>query len=589
MKYSTLILFLLILFFSCKKSNNNHTTYDYSPEVKADIMGQIINEDGEPIIGAVVKFNNLTFITDSIGSFQFFDVYTSKNNTFIQVTKPNYFNGNRVLQIIPNEDNFTRIMLIEKKNPSTFNANSGGVVQLTGGVKITFEQNSIINKNTGQPYNGQVNVFMTWIDPTQLNFNEKLPGALRGYDSSNQERVLESYGMIGAELYDDNNQPLQIANGKTAELSFPIAPSLQSNAPSSIPLWYLDESNGMWIEQGEAHMQGSTYVGKVSHFSFWNADIPNNFVIFETTIVNTNGKTLADMYVKITNISNGTFRVGITNVNGKVLGYIPKNENLLLEVIGCNILLKSQNIIASNTDINLGNTIVSIPSSNLVAISGTVFNCFNEPASKAYAKIIKGNTVQFLKASNNGNFVANYISCDFPISADIMPIDNTDMQSGTVKHVELYQGLNQVGNLVACGTSYSQYIKWEFLQNGVKKTYVINDLIGTLSGGLSTNNEFQKFNFISAGDSINYTGISIAFDGPQSIHGSHQLIRYADFLDSNIITEVTNSYMPNIIPIKITKYEQIGGYIEGSFEGLIKGKNIPNRVVKCKFRVLRYQ
>lgn len=588
MKYSTLILFLFIFSFSCKKSNNHHTTNEYSVEVRADIVGQIIDENGEPIIGALVKLNNSTFISDSIGSFQFFDVITSKNNTFIHVTKPNYFNGNRVLQIIPNEDNFTRIMLIKKKNPSTFNANSGGVVQLTGGVKITFEQNSIINKNTGQPYNGQVNVLTTWIDPTQSNFNEILPGALRGYNSSNQERLLESYGMIGAELYDDNNQPLQIANGKTAELTFPIAPSLQSNAPNTIPLWYLDESNGMWIEQGEAQLQGSTYVGKVTHFSFWNADIPTNFVMFETVIVSTNGKPLADVNVKITNISNGTYRVGVTNGNGKVSGYIPKNQNLLMEVIGqCNVLLKSQNITASNSDINIGNTIVSIPASNLVAISGTVFNCFNEPASNAYVKIKTGNTVQFLKVSNNGNFVANYIACDFPIVTDIMSIDNTDMQSGTPKHVELYQGINQVGNLIACGNSYTQYVKWEFLQSGVKKTFVIYDLIGILGGGLSTIDDFPNYNGIYAGDSINNTAISFAFNGPQSIQGSHQLTHYADFLDYKIGTDETNSSIPYIIPVIITKYEQIGGYIEGSFEGLIKGKNIPTRVVKCKFRVQR--
>jgi hypothetical protein len=60
--------------------------------------------------------------------------------------------------------------------------------------------------------------------------------------------------------------------GKTAKLRFTIPSSLRSTAPATIPLWSVDETTGLWKQEGSATKGTDYYEGDVSHFSFWNCD-----------------------------------------------------------------------------------------------------------------------------------------------------------------------------------------------------------------------------------------------------------------------------------------------------------------------------
>lgn len=77
-----------------------------------------------------------------------------------------------------------------------------------------------------------------------------MPGSLRGTRTDSPEVVLQSFGMVAVEITGANGEALQLANGKTASISFSIAPSLLSFAPARIPLWYFDENTGLWKEEG---------------------------------------------------------------------------------------------------------------------------------------------------------------------------------------------------------------------------------------------------------------------------------------------------------------------------------------------------
>jgi len=82
---------------------------------------------------------------------------------------------------------------------------------------------------------------------------------------------------------------LQLATGKNATVTFPIATATQSTAPATIPLWFFDETKGMWIEQGSATKTGNTYVGTVSHFTWWNCDWGGGPLTYTATFVDQNG------------------------------------------------------------------------------------------------------------------------------------------------------------------------------------------------------------------------------------------------------------------------------------------------------------
>jgi hypothetical protein len=71
---------------------------------------------------------------------------------------------------------------------------------------------------------------------------ETVPGSFQAVDANNFRVLLKSYGMMAVQLEGQSGELLQIATGKTARLRFTIPNSLSGAAPSTIPLWSLDET-----------------------------------------------------------------------------------------------------------------------------------------------------------------------------------------------------------------------------------------------------------------------------------------------------------------------------------------------------------
>ncbi|MBK9482464.1 MAG: carboxypeptidase regulatory-like domain-containing protein [Bacteroidetes bacterium] len=146
LKMICLVLSAIILFNSCNK--HNITPPLNNTDNSATIFGQIVKEDGTPLQGANVHVGVHSFITNTNGIFYFSDINTPLNATLIEVNKDNYFNGYRTLLITPNQDHYTRIMLMEKNSPQSLNAEAGGSIPVTGGGSIVFPSHALVYKST---------------------------------------------------------------------------------------------------------------------------------------------------------------------------------------------------------------------------------------------------------------------------------------------------------------------------------------------------------------------------------------------------------------------------------------------------------
>lgn len=348
-------LFAAVAIVSCKRDDdfvvgtNDHPS---SPEVlgqsrTVDVAGQVVDESGHPISGAIVTagYGNQSTTTDDRGFFMLKGIAGFENLALVKVQKEGYFNGSR--SFIPTAKvNRVRIAMLRKNDAGAFLSTSGGTLGLEN-LSITFLPNSVgLN---GAPYDGMVHVSINYIDPSQLNaMFEQMPGNMYGLHN-NELNVLKSYGMAGVELRDANGNELQLLPGTSATVRFTVPSDLVSTAPGTIPLWHYSEEQGYWIEEGAASLEGNTYVGQVAHFSFWNCDDFDGAVEFTCHVFDNMhpgpGTPLSGVTVELISAQYGSTN-GITDNDGTVSGLVPQGEEMVMNIYmscgGNDMLMYSQ-------------------------------------------------------------------------------------------------------------------------------------------------------------------------------------------------------------------------------------------------------
>jgi uncharacterized protein (TIGR02145 family) len=286
----------------------------------------------------------------------------------------------------------------------TIQAASGGTVQAEG-VNITFPANGFV-KN-GAAYNGNVQVSVNYIDPESSRFDSEMPGNLLGMIGG-MSRGLISYGMVAVELSDSNGDKVELASGKTAEIRFPLSDSLQSDAPDEIDLWYFGEESGLWQQEGTATRQGNEYLAHVSHFSFWNCDIPFPYTELKGTITDTEGNAVSGAKVTLFSPSRGS-ATDYTSSSGGFGGFVPSGEILTMKVsISCGNAGLYQEIYTQQVGpFSQKTTLTPLATSSpdISLISGTIKGCQNSSVNSGY--IVASGNVFF--ADSSGGF--SFLSC----------------------------------------------------------------------------------------------------------------------------------------------------------------------------------
>lgn len=234
------------------------------PDANVTIQGQRIKSDQnghasfnlvlpQNTLKVVAKFEKEGFITQSI-------VYEVKDLKAISA------NLLAIKQVVPVSD-ITMSQVIHSQDL---------------GATITIPANAFV-KNNGELATGAVNVEFTPWDITNADLNA-MPANGVAKDAQANIVDLISVGMITATFKDANGQELQLANGKTADIQMNLPVKSLNNqemkAGTEIPMWYFDESSGLWIEEGKGQVitsnqstTGLAVHATVRHFSTWNWDL----------------------------------------------------------------------------------------------------------------------------------------------------------------------------------------------------------------------------------------------------------------------------------------------------------------------------
>lgn len=584
----SLTVFAVLIFFGCQKTPGTPDTPKTDPLkelVTASLQGRVIDENGKPVSNALVKTGSEGTNTDINGEFRFNNIQLRKNAGFVLVEKSGYLHGSRTIFTNAGVVNNIEIQLIPRTIRGSFTASGGGNIIVQNGSSINFPANGIIDFVTNTAYTGTVKVVGAYLDPTDPKLSSIMPGNLTGMTKENEQKQLQTFGMIGIELEGSAGEKLNIASGKTATLIMPIPASMQAAAPATIPLWYFDESKGIWIEEGSATKQGTNYVGTVSHFSFWNCDVPNNFVNLKMTVKTQDGKPAAGYKVSLRNTQTNSSATGITDSTGLVTGAVPPNVSIEMKVLtACNETLLTQTVGPFAAASDLGIVTIPLTAPANVTISGSVVNCAAAPVTNGYVDFfIDG---RYMRAPiNNGNFSITFAKCSNSVSS--VNISATDVQAGQTQSDTLILAVNSgnysTGIIAACGTSTNQFINFTIGGKNFNLSFPVDSLTGIRNGSatnISGNTRLQ-----GQADTA-YQFHSFRFFG-SAAPGTYSL-------DTNLIVHkgigFTNEYgLKSAASVVITEYGNQGQFIAGSFSATFNYLLTNTPVAgTCNFRVRRF-
>jgi hypothetical protein len=314
----------------------------------------------------------------------------------------------------------------------------------------------------------------------------------------------------------------------------------------------------------------------VSHFSYWNCDVPYPLATVKATFKDQSNNPLANQSVYIVVEEYPTFNVGgITDENGVIQGVVPANSNLSMQVYNlCGTKIYSQQLGLLTSDKDLG--VISIAGSSSktsLTISGTATTCYGDPLINGVVNFrIDG--FNYRSDITNGNYSITVYRCEnIPTTLQIAAIDFTKSEQGE-KSISVTDGTVNAGQIVACGTSIVEFASYTL--NGVR--YSMEKPEDSIIISYTQGTNITIYAIPKTGNNYLALNFNATDKGSMPLNWAY-------------IGHNNSTYLP-VSPLNVTITEMGGlgtGYIAGYFSGKFKDSlsTITPFPVTCQFKIFR--
>ena len=544
---------LLLCIASCKKDVDIFNPNPLPPPAvmfDASAFVEVVDDAGRPVENALVVLGSKNAMTDELGVVHLEDVPMS-SSTYLTVDKDGYFHGSRRFNPSADKTHFIRVRLLQDAIVAQVDAQSGGSADLDGGVRMTFPANAVSESN-GAAYTGMIHIAAQPITADDPNLSDKMPGDLVGRMDDGSINALASMGMMAVELRGDAGQELQVREGSAVTMRMDIPSEMLGNAPASIPMWYFDEEQGLWIEDGNAALNGNAYEGNVTHFTYWNYDAWFPIVKWGATFLYENGDTASGVSVCVTILSLETTKCALTNEDGVACGMVAANELLLIEVKDpCgNVVFSEQVGPFSDTTIT-GPYTIPAATSNTIEIEGSAVNCDGDPVTNGFARIQVGERNYYVELDSFGNFSTSVLNCnDGDVTAIVI---DQDALKQSLPQTYPSAPVITIGTIIACET-LTELVDLEVV--GVMDNYLFffpdAHVEGSSTAIVASDSSNALYQFFYISFAATGTGIYPA--------------------ESEIVLEIPGGGFGygTDIEVTVTYFGDVGDFIQGSLTGTIE-------------------
>lgn len=213
---------------------------------------------------------------------------------------------------------------------ANINNPTGGDVIVDGDTLVSLPAASSVDA-TGTQIAGDLIVEVTKIDTGQSN--ELVPGDFLAQDPATGDiSQLESFGAISVTVTDTTGNTVQLAADKTMTIRIPLAERAGTDLPPSLPLYYMDEDTGYWVEDGTADLATlpsgeQVYEATVNQIDSWMVARPLQTVEATGCAVDTDGLPIEDVRIQAVGADYIGLSRSTTNDRGVYTLSVPPNSS----------------------------------------------------------------------------------------------------------------------------------------------------------------------------------------------------------------------------------------------------------------------
>ena len=336
-----------------------------APASTGEITGQVLNgANGQAVAAASVSAGGQTTTTAADGSYTLQNV-TVGDRVVVSVSGAGFADQSKIVRLSSQDPNASLpVSMLPIGLTQTFNPDAPQTLTVTGSpASVELAASSLVQGDGSAP-SGNVTVNLTVIDPT-VDI-ELMPGDMLT-DAGGVLSPIESFGAIIVTFADDSGNDLNLAQGSTANIRIPLADKTGA-PPATIPLYFYDETSGVWVEEGTATLvvdaAGSYYEGTVSHFTTWNADFLYDQVLVNGCIEDSAGVRVAGAGVVSVGDDYAGTSSAITDASGNFSIIVKPNASVLVFGLQAGVKTNTERLTTTTSEQTMGSCLVFSTGSN---------------------------------------------------------------------------------------------------------------------------------------------------------------------------------------------------------------------------------
>jgi len=423
--------------------------------VNATFNGFITDTNGEPVTGARVEIGNTQQLTDERGYFKINDLVKG-SGAIVKVNANGYLQS--VATVLPSTTGLghIRMNLSTASYQNIISPATDENISVNDEIALQIEPNSF-NLNGGASYGDQILSHLEYFNVSEPSFHRLTHGDMLGVTLLNESVLIEPFTMMSFEAEGSAGEALELNSVVKASARVPDAKL--DFAPSEIPVWYLFEPGGIWLQKGIAVLVDDHYQFDIDGLGRWSCGEFNDFV--ELSGQANEGEGITNVNIRITNQNQiSDSKIIVSDDTGFYRAKVPTGTPLIIEVLDeCNNVSGITEVGSLDAD-EIANISLHQTSVETLVLNGNLI-CDEDIVTTGYAMIRSSlGEIYAAEANSEGEFEIEILNCG-ATTYDVTGVNVGMNAIGTTLSYPTAD-LIQVKNLESCSDSAAYFVTFKF-------------------------------------------------------------------------------------------------------------------------------